>query len=101
MTYFETTQGLAKLDKVPAPFALSVLGAVARNSGDPQLRREAYHAIENLTLEPSSVEKLDAEILPHVLCESELEGDVAFPWLCSYESWPVGYFGIGSAFFRI
>jgi RNA polymerase subunit RPABC4/transcription elongation factor Spt4 len=51
---------LAKLDKVPAAFALSVLGAVARNSGDPQLRREAYDAIENLTLEPSSVEKLDA-----------------------------------------
>jgi len=59
---------LAKLDKVPAPFALSVLGAVARNSGDPQLRREAYDAIENLTLEPSSVEKLDAYDRLEIFC---------------------------------
>jgi hypothetical protein len=43
----------------PGSFALSVLGTVARNSNDPKLRREAYDAIENLTLERSSVEKLD------------------------------------------
>jgi hypothetical protein len=59
---------LAKIDKLPASFALSVLGAVARNSDDPKLRREAYDAIENLTLEPKSVEKLDAYDKVEIFC---------------------------------
>jgi hypothetical protein len=61
---------LAKLNKLPAPFALSVLGTVARSSEDPKLRREAYDAIENLTTERSSfdVEKLDTYDKLEIFC---------------------------------
>src|SRR6202035_4129904 len=61
---------LAKLDKLPAPFALSVLGTVARSSEDQKLRREAYDAIENLTTERSSfdVEKLDTYDKLEIFC---------------------------------
>jgi hypothetical protein len=52
----------------PGSFALSVLGTVARNSNDPKLRREAYDAIENLTLERSSVEKLDPYDKLEIFC---------------------------------
>ena len=61
---------LAKLNKLPAPFALSLLGTVARSSEDPKLRREAYDAIENLTTERSSfdVEKLDTSDKLEIFC---------------------------------
>ena len=69
LTAVRVVSCLAKLDKVPAPFALSVLGTVARKSKDnPNLRREAYDAIENLTLERSSVEKLDAYDKLEIFC---------------------------------
>jgi hypothetical protein len=61
---------LAKINKLSAPFALSVLGTVARSSEDPKLRREAYDAIENLTTERSSfdVEKLDTYDKLEIFC---------------------------------
>jgi hypothetical protein len=68
LTAVRVVSCLAKIDKLPASFALSVLGAVARNSDDPKLRREAYDAIENLTLEPKSVEKLDAYDKVEIFC---------------------------------
>jgi DNA-directed RNA polymerase subunit F len=68
LTAVRVVSCLAKIDKLPASFALSVLGAVARNSNDPKLRREAYDAIENLTLEPKSVEKLDAYDKVEIFC---------------------------------
>jgi hypothetical protein len=68
LTAIRVVSCLAKIDKLPGSFALSVLGGVARNSNDPQLRREAYDAIENLTLEPNSVEKLDAYDKVEIFC---------------------------------
>src|ERR1700756_5355169 len=68
LTAVRVVSCLAKIDKLPGSFALSVLGAVARNSNDPTLRREAYDAIENLTLEPKSVEKLDAYDKVEIFC---------------------------------
>ena len=68
LTAVRVVSCLAKIDKLPGSFALSVLGAVARNSNDPKLRREAYDAIENLTLEPKSVEKLDAYDKVEIFC---------------------------------
>jgi hypothetical protein len=68
LTAIRVVSCLAKIDKLPGSFALSVLGGVARNSNDPQLRREAYDAIENLTLEPKSVEKLDAYDKVEIFC---------------------------------
>jgi hypothetical protein len=61
---------LAKINKLSAPFALSVLGTVARSSEDPKLRREAYDAIENLTTDRSSfdVEKLDTYDKLEIFC---------------------------------
>ena len=61
---------MAKLDKLPAPFALSILGTVARSSEDPKLRREAYDALENLTTERSTfdVEKLDTYDKLEIFC---------------------------------
>jgi hypothetical protein len=67
-TAVRVVSSLAKLDKVPTPFALSVLGTVARNSKDPAVRREAYDAIENLTIEPRSLEKLDAYNKLEIFC---------------------------------
>lgn len=74
---------LAKLNKVPAPFALSVLGTVARSSEDPKLRREAYDAIENLTTERSSfdVEKLDTYDKLEIFClQAALTPSQSFRW---------------------
>src|ERR1700751_1186921 len=68
LTAVRVVSCLAKIDKLPGSFALSVLGAVARNTNDPKLRREAYDAIENLTLEPKSVEKLDAYDKVEIFC---------------------------------
>src|SRR5246500_6092046 len=68
LTAVRVVSCLAKLDKLPGSFALSVLGAVVRNSSDPKLRREAYDAIENLTLEPKSIEKLDAYDKVEIFC---------------------------------
>ena len=68
LTAVRVVSCLAKIDKLPGSFALSVLGGVARNSNDPKLRREAYDAIENLTLEPKSVEKLDAYDKVEIFC---------------------------------
>jgi hypothetical protein len=68
LTAVRVVSCLAKIDKLPGSFALSVLGAVARNSNDPKLRREAYDAIESLTLEPKSVEKLDAYDKVEIFC---------------------------------
>ncbi|HYZ72861.1 MAG TPA: hypothetical protein VE641_07255 [Chthoniobacterales bacterium] len=68
LTAIRVVSCLAKINKLPGSFALSVLGGVARNSNDPQLRREAYDAIENLTLEPNSVEKLDAYDKVEIFC---------------------------------
>jgi hypothetical protein len=44
---------LAKLNKLPPSFALSIFGSVARNGQDEKLRGEAYEAIENLLQESS------------------------------------------------
>jgi hypothetical protein len=44
---------LAKLNKLPPSFALSIFGCVARNGQDEKLRGEAYEAIENLMEESS------------------------------------------------
>jgi hypothetical protein len=63
LTAVRVVSCLAKIDKLPGSLALSVLGGVARNSNDPKLRREAYDAIENLTLEPKSIEKLAARTI--------------------------------------
>ena len=68
LTAVRVVSCLAKIDKLPGSFALSVLGAVARNSNDQKLRREAYDAIENLTLEPKSIEKLDAYDKVEIFC---------------------------------
>ena len=68
LTAVRVVSCLAKLNKLPGSFALSVLGTVARNSNDPKLRREAYDAIENLTLERSSIEKLDAYDRLEIFC---------------------------------
>src|SRR6201984_2907635 len=68
LTAVRVVSCLAKIDKLPGSFALSVLGGVARNSSDPKLRREAYDAIENLTLESKSVEKLDAYDKVEIFC---------------------------------
>ena len=68
LTAVRVVSCLAKIDKLPASFALSVLGAVARNSDDPKLRRAAYDAIENLTLEQNSLDKLDAYDKVEIFC---------------------------------
>ncbi|HXQ35555.1 MAG TPA: hypothetical protein VN843_16170, partial [Anaerolineales bacterium] len=68
LTAVRVVSCLAKIDKLPGSFALSVLGAVARNSNDQKLRREAYDAIENLTLEAKSIEKLDAYDKVEIFC---------------------------------
>jgi hypothetical protein len=44
---------LAKLNKLPPSFALSIFGSVARNGQDEKLRSEAYEAIESLLQESS------------------------------------------------
>jgi hypothetical protein len=61
---------LAKLDKLPAPFALSVLGTVARNGKDQILRHEAYDAIESLTKEEGKLylAKLDTYDKLEIFC---------------------------------
>jgi hypothetical protein len=68
LTAIRVVSCLAKLDKLSGSFALSVLGTVARNAKDPQLRREAYDAIENLTLNQSSVDKLDPYDKLEIFC---------------------------------
>jgi hypothetical protein len=54
-----TVSYLAKLNKLPPSFAVSILGTVARNGEDEKLRSEAYDAIENLTDERFSLAKFD------------------------------------------
>jgi DNA-directed RNA polymerase subunit F len=49
---------LAKLNKLPSSFALSILGTIAR-SDDEMLRSEVYDAIENLTEKSSVFDKYD------------------------------------------
>ncbi|MBV8227997.1 MAG: zinc ribbon domain-containing protein [Verrucomicrobia bacterium] len=70
LTAVRVVSCLAKLTKLPAPFALSLLGTVARSSEDPKLRREAYDAIESLTTETTSfdVEKLDTYDKLEIFC---------------------------------
>jgi len=51
---------LAKSNQLPASFALSILGTIARNDVDQKLRTEIYDAIENMMEKGSfSLAKLD------------------------------------------
>jgi hypothetical protein len=59
---------LAKLNKLPPSFALSILGTVARRGADEKLRSEAYDAIEILTEERFRLAKFDKYDQLELLC---------------------------------
>jgi hypothetical protein len=59
---------LAKLNKLPPSFALSILGTVARKGADGKLRSEAYDAIEILTEERFRLAKFDKYDQLELLC---------------------------------